>query len=73
MEVSDHYPVSLEIFAKHSNFKTDLSLRNISFIKSQLNSDTFRFTLSHQLQKTELEDELNTCFNSLPIVFSVGF
>ena len=36
---SDHYPISLEIVAKHSNFKPELNFRDISFIKSQVKSD----------------------------------
>ena len=35
---SEHYPVFLEIVAKHSNFKPELNFRDISFTKSQVKS-----------------------------------
>ena len=48
---SDRYPISLETVAKHSNFKPELNFPDTSFTKSQVKSEMFCFTLSHQLQK----------------------
>ena len=71
--VSDHYPVSLGIVAKHRSFKPSLSFRDISFTKFRMKSEMFLFYTESSIAWNWIKGWNEYMLQFLPTVCLVGF